>query len=229
LAIPVSASASNIPATEYPNTPAETYVNMASALSWVDSPSDYVANFKLQQSSASRISADEFAVALAIGCHYCRAVAIAVQVVVVPKQKLPAVHEYARAYSATRDCVGCAVLADAYQIVFATDAQPLLTDRQKLRLGLVNTELEALQNSDLGINKIQSRVADLVNQIVSILRHRSYVPPVGTAPTSTAPTSTAPTGAAPTSPPAGNGPIAPGGQAGNSQPVIDVYHDIQSH
>jgi len=217
LAIPVTASASAIPPVEHPGTPTRTYVNMASAFSWMLSPSNSALKFKLRQSTASRIRADEFAVALAIGCHHCRAVAIAIQVVVVPKQKLAAV-EYTRAYAATRDCVSCAVLADAYQIVFATSAQPLVTDRQKLCLDLVNTELKALRNSDLGINQIADRAADLVNQIVYILRHPSYVPPIGTAPTRTAHALS----------PAANGPAAPGGRAGNSRPVIDVYHAIQS-
>jgi hypothetical protein len=218
LAIPVTASASATPPVEHRDMHTRTYVNMASAFSWTLSPSNSALKFKLQQSSASTIRADEFAVALAIGCHQCRAVSIAIQVVVVPKQKLAAVHEYTRAFATARDCVRCAVLADAYQIIFATDAQPLVTDRQKLCLSLVNTELEALRNSHVGINQIKDRAADLVNQIVYILRHPSYMPPI----------STAPTRAADTLSPAANGPAVPGGRAGNNRPVIDVYHAIQS-
>jgi len=218
LAIPVTASASASPPVEHRDVHTRTYVNMASAFSWILSPSNSALRFKLQQSSASTIRSDEFAVALAIGCHHCRAVSIAIQVVVVPKQKLAAVHEYTRAFAATRDCVGCTVLADAYQIIFATGAQPLVTDRQKLCLDLVNTELAALRNSHIGINQIEDSAADLVNQIVYILRHPSYVPPISAAPTRTAHTLS----------PSTNGPPVPGGQAGNSRPVIDVYHAIQS-
>lgn len=218
LAIPVTASASATPPVEHRDMHTRTYVNMASASSWILSPSNSALKFKLRESSASTIRAGEFGVALAIGCHHCRAVSIAIQVVVVPKQRLAAVHEYTRAFAATRDCVSCVVLADAYQIIFATDTQPLVTDRQKLCLDLVNTELEALRNSHIGIKQLEERAADLVNQIVYILRHPSYVPPIGTAPTRRAQTLS----------PAANGPAVPGGRQGNSRPVIDVYHAIQS-
>lgn len=215
LAIPVTASASANPAIRYPGRHGRTYVNTATAFSWMLSPSHYALKFKLRQSSASRINADELAVGLAIGCHDCRAVAIAIQVVAVSKRKLAAVNENTRAYAITQDCVRCSVLADAYQIVFATDSQRLVTDQQKLGLDLVNTDLQALRNSDLGIHQIQSQIADLVNRIVSILRHPSYVARVGAAPNDRTPVQSR----------AGDGPRWE--LADNSQPVIDVYHHIQ--
>ncbi len=215
LAIPVTASASANLAIRYPGTRGRTYVNTATAFSWMLSPSDYALKFKLRQSSASRINADELAAGLAIGCHDCRAVAIAIQVVAVSKRKLAAVKENTRSYAISHDCVRCSVLADAYEIVFATDSQRLVTDQQKLGLDQVNTDLQDLRNSELRIDQIQSQVADLVNRIVCILRDPSYVARVGAAPNDRASIRS----------PAGDGPRWE--RADNDQPVIDVYHQMQ--
>jgi len=195
LAIPVTASAS---------TQAVTYINLANAISLRSGVTAFSLKFQQRQSSASTVNGINRAVALASKCHDCGAVAIAFQVVSVAQQHLVTLNENTTSYAASVACIRCSALAEAYQIMVVSDSQPPLTDEQKQGLAQVRAGLEALQNSGLDTDQIQTQSDELVNQAMSILESS--------------------VGPAPVLSPAASGP-AP--LANISQPVVKLYRSVQ--
>ena len=199
LSIPVTASAA-VPGAVSARTHV-TYVNAAKATSKRNWRTDYSVKFRLRQSSASIINADESAVALASKCHDCGAVAIALQVVFVPQQDLTTLNQDTTADAIGNACVRCSNLAEAYQLVDVSDSQQRLTSHQRAALQRVGFQLEALQYSGLSTDQIQNKVAELVNQAVTILTSGAGSTPGGAGST--------PGGAGSTPGGAGSTPVGP--------------------
>jgi len=178
LSIPVTASAA-VPGAVSARTQV-TYVNAAKATSKRDWRTDYSVKFRLRQSYASIINADDSAVALSTKCHDCGAVAIAFQVVFAPEQSFTALNEDSTADATNYDCVRCSTLAEAYQVVDISSSQQRLTSPQLAGLQRVGFQLEALPYSGLSIDQIQNKVAELLNQAVTILTSGTGSMPGGT-------------------------------------------------
>jgi hypothetical protein len=133
------------------------------------------------------------------------------------------------ATASNKDCSAtCSAVADAYQVVVATDtAQPLsigdlLSKQQTSDLDNLRAQFLALPNSGLSPTQIQAECQDLANQAVTILETSGSASPGADAPVYTALT-------APSFSPAvhavGAG-VAPGS---SDQPVVKLYRDIQFH
>jgi hypothetical protein len=180
LAMPVAASAAVLGTASA--TSQVTYVNLAKATSLHNWQTDYSVKFQLRESSASIINADNSAVALTSGCHDCGAIAIGFQVVFAPAQSLTALNVDNTANATSYSCVRCSTLAEAYQLVDISNSQQHLTYDQVAGLEQVHFELEALQYSGLSTDQIQSKVAELANQALTILQNSAGAAPAGSAP-----------------------------------------------
>ncbi len=196
LAIPVTASAS---------TWAATYVNLANATSLRDGRTDFTLRFELGQSSASTVNAINRAVALTSTCHDCGSIAIAFQVLAITKENLATLNAANSADATSLACIRCSTLAEAYQIIVASDSPPLLTDEQKRGLAQVQAGLEALRNSGLDTDQIQTQSDELADQAMAILENSADP--------------------APTLSPAADG-SAP--LADTSQPIVEVFRSVKT-
>jgi len=188
-----------------------TYVNLARATSQRNNWTDYSIRFALRQTSASIINADDTAVARTSRCHDCGATAIAFQVVFASTQDPVTLNENTTADATGTFCGRCATLAEAYQIVDVSSTQPRLTYKQLAGLEQVQRELEALRNSGLSTDQIQSEVADLANQVIALLQDSTAAPPSSGVPSSAL---------------NGFASLAPLTQL--SQPDIQLYYQIQT-
>ncbi len=145
-------------------------VYAASATSW---HSPFKFTYKLRNSNAPIIAADNYAQAGVSSCSHCSATAIAFQVVLVSKQTLARLTAVDAALGTTDDCRTCNSLAEAFQIVYATD------DASQLSLGVTYAsnetaaKLRALQNSGLSTAQIQSRSTTLVQNLIGFLQAAS--------------------------------------------------------
>jgi hypothetical protein len=224
LSIPVTASAA-VPGAASAQIKA-TYVNRAKATSNQHRRTDYSAKFRLRQSSASIINADESAVAQSRKCHGCTAVAIAFQVIFVPAQNLIGLNQDTTAVATNYDCVNCSTLAEAYQIAYISTSQKRLTYHQLAGLHRVGAQLEALQHSRLSTDQIQNKVAGLVNQAVSILTNGAVPAPADPAPAPTPAASASPVtlavSASPVSPAVSASPVSPAVSASPVSPAVSA-------
>jgi hypothetical protein len=148
-------------------------------------------------------------------CAGCRSIAIGFQVVTTTERNLAALHSVDVATATDTACAPrCRAVADAYQVVVATDTpSPLALDwildpHQKSNMSTIQSEFLALPNSGLTIPQVQSRCEDLVRQVIALLGSGSGGPPSNTAFTSRG------VGAA-TEP------------APSRRPVVKVYRDIK--
>jgi hypothetical protein len=224
LSIPVTASAA-VPGAVSARTHV-TYVNAAKATSKRNWQTDYSVKFRVWQSSASIINADDSAVALASKCHDCGAVAIAFQVVFARAQSLTTLNQDSTADAIGNACVRCSTLAEAYQLVDVSTSQQWLTSRQLAGLDRVGFQLEALQQSRLSTDQIQNKVAELVNQAVTILTGGAGSTPGGAGSTLVGAGST-PVGPTPLLSPAINASSLPAQLTQLSQqPAIQLYVKI---
>jgi hypothetical protein len=125
----------------------------------------------------------------------------------------------------TADTTACApdcnAVADAYQVVVATDTQYPLTlgwfvnRRQMSSLSRIRAEFLALPRSGLTISQVQSKCEDLVDQVSAILESSSYRTPDDAS--LTRPSSSARHGA-----------DAAGRPTPRREPIVKVYRDIRS-
>jgi hypothetical protein len=191
-------------------------VYAASATSW---HSPFKFTYKLRNSSAPIIAADNYAQADVSSCSHCSATAIAFQVVLVSKQTLARLTAIDAALGTTNGCRTCNSLAEAFQIVYATD------DASQLSLGVTYasnetaSKLRALQNSGLSTAQIQSRSTTLVQNLIGFLQAASHGPgPLGSSNTY---------GSEMGWTPAINGADQHTALTSNTQPIIDLMSEIQ--
>ncbi len=193
------------------------------APSWTARQTDFKTNFKVafqfrESYYAPVVKAVNRSVALTSQCDGCDAVAIGLQIVLISKQDLVAIHALNVASATNDECVGsCDALALAYQIVVASDS-PWLTFRQYIALRHVWQEFESLPNSNLTIDQAQSQSEQLVQTVMSILEGSSSSSPADTAPVPSATTPSASTL---------NGPALPSELVNSNRPIVDLYRDLQ--
>ena len=212
LAIPATASASIISALVPIGPPTQTFLNKATAITRTNGRTVFTVRFNFRESYASIVNPANRAKALADECADCDAIAIAVQVVFISTQDLTAINAENTADATDYLCdIGCSALAEAYQIVIATDS-PTPTRKQILGLIRADGKFEALRHSGLDNTQIDNQATDIINQLVSTLEGSS---------------GGASANALPTLSPAINGSALPAQLAENSGPVVNVYRDIQ--
>jgi hypothetical protein len=181
--------------------------------------------FQLGVGTGSTLTAINRAEAVASRCDQCDAVALGFQIVTTTLQGLHAIHAVNVADATDRYCIDkCAAVADAYQVVVATDTpQPLpfgqlLSEAQLNGLIFIRTEFLGLQHSGLALPVIQAQCENLVIQAVTILENANIGGPSTGWPSNA--TFTRPTNS-PAVTAAGAGPVPAG------QPVVQLYRDAQ--
>lgn len=256
LAIPVTASASINPAYPvsgdyfgYPQ--GNEFVNVVKADSQTNQRTVFKVRFGLGVGFSPTISAVNRAVALASQCADCHAIAIGFQVVTTTERDLTAIHALNVASASTKDCtVTCSAVADAYQVVVATDTpQPMsfgwLLGQQLVALLNLRSQFLALPNSGLSLAQIQAKCQDLVNEAVALLQDGndgndgndggpgywgdpSYPPQSGYGGPPSYPTNPGDQAfTRPTYSPAVHGAEAGTQLTGDGEPVVQVYRDLQ--
>lgn len=237
LAVPVTASASTFasypPPGNYVSYPVgNEFFNRVDADAFMNQKTVFKEKFQLGVGIGPAIGAINRAVAVASRCDDCEAVAIGFQIVTTTEQHLVAIRALNVASATDNNCIDtCSAVADAYQVVVATDTpQPLtfgqmLSQSQLNALYQIRSEFLALQNSGLSLSDIQAQCQGLVTQAVTILQDASDGGPSSGGPSSGGPSYT--TFTRPTSTPAVHGVDAGTEPSGNGRPVVDLYHDFQ--
>jgi hypothetical protein len=204
-------------------------VNQVSSTEVTNTKTVFNVKWNLGELQGPVITAINRATALTTRCANCTAIAIGFQVVSVTEQDLVDLRATNVATATNKSCSAtCNAVADAYQVVVATDtAQPLslgdlLSKRQTSDLDNLRAQFLALPTSGLSLTQIQAKCQDLANQAVTILEAADSAGPGSDAPVYTALT-------VPSFSPAVHavgGAIAPGS---SDKPVVKLYRDIQFH
>jgi hypothetical protein len=168
--------------------------------------------YKLWNSSAPIISATNYAEADVSGCSHCGATSIAFQVVLVSKHTLAALTAKDSALGTTAACTTCNSLAEAFQIIYATDQPSRMAYEVKYACNGTASQLKALRNSGLSTAQIQSRSTTMINRLIGVLQAAFGGP-------------SAYAGLGWT--PAINGASQAAALTSNTQPVIDLMSEIQ--
>ena len=230
LAVPVTASASTYPFFTPPGyhvtyPVGDHFVNQVSAYSAAYRKIVFREKFQLGVGNGTTLTAINRAVAVANRCDECAAVALGFQIVTTTLQGLQAINAVNVATATDKFCIDkCAAVADAYQVVVATDTpQPLpfgqlLSEAQLNGLIFIRTEFLGLQHSGLALPAIQQQCQNLVDQAVTILSDANLGAPNTAWPSYTTLTR-------PTNSPAVMGPNA--APVPNAQPEVQLYQDAQ--
>jgi hypothetical protein len=233
LAVPVTASASTIPG--YPPPGAfvsyplgNEFLNQVNANSETNQKTVFKVKFGLGEGASPIVTAVNRAVAVTSRCANCTAIAIGFQVVTTTDQDLVDLRAINVAKATNNDCTAtCNAVADAYQVVVATDTpQPmsfgqLLSPQQRNALYQLRSEFLALPNSGLSLPQIEAQCGVLAGQAMDILEDANSGGPSSGAPVDTTPT-------LPTFSRGVHGVGADTELTGSGQPVVNLYHDLQS-
>ncbi|HYY75137.1 MAG TPA: hypothetical protein VE644_02325, partial [Gaiellaceae bacterium] len=134
--------------------------NLALALAREDGTSVFALAFTVAKLSHGALDQSNQAVAVA-SCERCRAIAIAIQIVLVLNDPAIIAPENS-AVAINYACTLCETLALAYQIIFGIGEPVTFTEAGLARLAEIKRELEALGDSGLSLEEIQVRVEELV-------------------------------------------------------------------
>jgi hypothetical protein len=154
-------------------------VNHVNALAQTSGQPVFKVKYQFHVGFAPTLSAVNRADALT-ECAGCHSIAIGFQIVTTTKRNLAALHSLNVATATDTACApGCSAVADAYQVVVATDTpSPLALDwivdpDQRVTMSGIRSEFLALPHSGLTVSQVQSRCEDLVRQAIAILRSGS--------------------------------------------------------
>ena len=182
-AIPATASASTDPHSflygQYNSPPGNVFINDVKAVTRTRRHPVFNVKFQFRVGATGVVSAVNRAKALT-ECARCSAVAIGFQVVTTTEHDLAALHLLNVATADTTACApDCNAVADAYQVVVATDTpDPMsfgwfLSPRQMYALSEIRSEFLALPSSGLTISQVQRKCEDLVDKVTAILQSGS--------------------------------------------------------
>ena len=182
-AIPATASASTDPHSfldgQYNSPPGYEFINDVKAVTRTSGHPVFNVKFQFRMPDTRIVSALNRAEAVT-KCAGCSAVAIGFQVVTTTKHDLAAFHLLNVATADTTACApDCNAVADAYQVVVATDTpRPLglgwfLSPRQWSDLSRIRSEFLALPRSGLTLSQVQGKCEDLADKAAAILRSGS--------------------------------------------------------
>jgi hypothetical protein len=130
-------------------------------------------DFKLAVTSAPLVTASNYAEADVSSCGHCAATAIAFQVVLVSKHTLGQLSANDSALSTTENCTTCNSLAEAFQIVYATDKWSVVQEEVENAASAVAYQLRMLQYIGLGTAQVQSWSTSLINTFISWLQNNA--------------------------------------------------------
>ena len=223
-AIPATASAGTVPPSpfgQYTSSPSgNVFVNNVKAVARTSGHPVFNVKFQLSVGTTRTIRAVNRAQALTT-CTGCDAIAIGFQVITTTSHDLAALHLLNVGTADSSACApDCNAVADAYQVVVATDTQYPLTlgwfvnRRQMSNLSRIRSEFLALPRSGLTISQVQSKCEDLVDQVSAILESSSYR--MADNASFTRPSSSA-----------RHGVDAAGGPTPRGEPIVKVYRDIR--
>jgi hypothetical protein len=222
LAISGSASASTIQGPGNFGPQGNKIVNQVNADAVTNHKTVFKVKFGLGVGAGPVVTAVNRAMALTSRCASCNAIAIGFQVVTTTERDLVALHAVNVASAANDNCtVTCGAVADAYQVVVATDTPQalsfgqLLSPQQLIALFNLRSQFLALPHSGLSLTQIQAQCEDLVQQAMAILQDANYGGPSYT------------TFTPPSFSPAVPGAGAATKLASSNQPVVKLYRDIQ--
>ena len=170
----------------------------------------FTLKYKLSNSKAPLVTANNYAEADVSGCSHCGAVGIAFQVVLVSKKTLAQLTANDSALGTTTACTTCNSLAEAFQIVYATSNPSFVSALVTLEANETAREIGKLQNSGLTTAQIQTKSTALVNKLINFLQS----------------TSGGPGGSGPGWSPAVNGAGHNAALTGTSAPIIDLLSQI---
>lgn len=229
LAISGSASASTIqgPGNFGSSPQGNKIVNQVNADTVTNHKTVFKVKFGLGVGASPVVTAVNRAMALTSRCARCNAIAIGFQVITTTERDLVALHAVNVASAINDSCtVTCGAVADAYQVVVATDTPQalsfgqLLSPQQLIALYYLRSQFLALPHSGLSLTQIQAQCEDLVQQAIAILQDANYGGPSYGAPIYT-------TFTPPSFSPAVPGAGAATELASSNQPVVKLYRDIQ--
>jgi hypothetical protein len=223
-AIPATASAGTVPPSPFgqytSSPPGNVFVNNVKAVARTSGHPVFKVKFQFRVGAPGTIRAVNRAQALTT-CNGCDAMAIGFQVVTTTSHDLAALHLLNVGTADSSACApDCNAVADAYQVVVATDTQYPLTlgwfvnRRQMSNLSRIRSEFLALPRSGLTISQAQSKCEDLVDQVSAILESSSYR--MADNASFTRPSSSA-----------RHGVDAAGGPTPRREPIVKVYRDIR--
>jgi hypothetical protein len=230
LAISGSASASTIQGPgNFVNSPQGTeIVNHVTAEAVTNHKTVFKVKFGLGVGASPAVTAVNRVDALTGWCANCNAIAIGFQVVTTTQRDLIALHAVNVATATNNDCtLVCGAVADAYQVVVATDTPQaltfgqLLSPQQLIALLYLRSQFLALPNSGLSLIQIQAQCENLVAQAMGILQDANYGGPNYGAAIYT-------TFSVPSFSPAVHGAGAATELTSSNQPVVKLYRDIRS-
>jgi hypothetical protein len=141
--------------------------------------------------------------------------------VFVNDQNLTAINASNNANATSYACVRCTNIAEAYQIIVATDEQTHLTFQQRVGLTEVRFALEGLRWYGLSPDRIQKLSDALANKAVSIVDNPDYGMPGQGA------QGGGPLARAAAVSPAISGSAQPAALTETTQPVVDLYVDVK--
>jgi hypothetical protein len=179
LAIPAAASASTFPSfsppgQQVPDPPGNVFINEVNAVAQTSRPVFNV-KFQLGIGATGTVSAVNRARAQT-ECAGCSATAIAFQVVSTTARHLHLIQALDAAKAINTVCTpDCSAVADAYQVVVATDTPwplsfaQILGPYQLYTLYQIRSEVLGLPHSGLTISQVQSKCEDLVSQVTALL------------------------------------------------------------
>ncbi len=182
-AIPATASASTDPHSflygQYNSPPGNVFINDVKAVARTSRHRVFNVKFQFRVGATGVVSAVNRAKALT-KCTGCSAVAIGFQVVTTTEHDLAALHLLNVATADTTACApDCNAVADAYQVVVATDTPYplrlgwLLNPDQMSDLSRIRSEFLALPSSGLTTSQVQGTCEDLVDKVTAILQSGS--------------------------------------------------------
>jgi putative peptide zinc metalloprotease protein len=151
--------------------------NLAMAIARKDGTSVFALAFSITELTHGALEQTNRAVAVA-SCERCRAIAIAIQIVLVLNDPAIIAPENS-AVAVNYSCTLCQTLALAYQLIFGIGEPIAFTGDGLARLAEIRRELEELGGSGLSLEEIRARVDELVDEIRVVLD--SEVAPVGEA------------------------------------------------
>jgi hypothetical protein len=132
------------------------------------SPFDF--KYKLWNSQAPLITANNYAEADVSSCSHCGATSIAFQVVLVSKKTLASLTATDTAQGNTAACTTCNSLAEAFQIVYATDQWSQMGSIVTQACNRTAAQIRELRYSNLSTAQIQAKSTADVNDLIRLLR-----------------------------------------------------------
>jgi hypothetical protein len=150
-----------------------TYDNSEVAKDSANWRSPFEFKYRLWNSQAPVITADNYAEADVSSCSHCGATSIAFQVVLVSKKTLASLTATDTAQGDTDACTTCNSLAEAFQIVYATSQWSQMSSLVSAACDRTAAELRELRYSGLSTTQIQSRSTADINNLISLLQGAS--------------------------------------------------------